>query len=264
MLEAFQNLERITVDFAPEVLVIGGLVCMIIGLYLWLGGLRLSRVAAGFLGVLAGCLWAFFLTGRQTAAFVSMGLVVGVFAMFFDKAALVAAGAVTAVMIVLIIFAGPLLSKSEGLEYPESTISSERERAAKGTTLIKESIESAKIQLVFFVEEIGQAVSGVPVKAFIISAVAGLAVATLGYFMPQFISALTCSVLGTGIIAVGMILLLLYKGAQPITRIYVKANIYNYNTVVLAMAGFGNAVQLLLYSARERKLAIKRRSDGEK
>jgi hypothetical protein len=262
MLEAFQYIERITVYFAPEVLITGGLVCMIIGLYLWLGGLRLSRLAAGFLGVLAGCLWAFFLTGRQTAAFVSMAAVVGLFALFFDKASLVIAGAATAVMISLIIFAGPLLSKSEWQDYPESKISSEKERAEKGTTLIEESIESAKIQLAFFAEKIGQAIKRVSAKAFMISAVAGLAVVIVGYFAPQFIAALTCSVFGTGIIFVGMILLLLYKGAQPITHIYGKANVYN--TVVLAMAVFGTAVQLLLCSARDRKLAVKRGSDGEK
>jgi len=260
MLEAFQYFERITVYFAPEVLVVGGLVCMVIGLYLWLGGLRLSRLAAAFLGVLAGCMWAFFLTGRQTAAFVSMAAVVGLFAVFFDKAALVISGAATTVMIVLIIFAAPSLSK--GLDYPESKISTESARASKGTTLIEESIETAKTQLVFFAEKIGQAVSRVSAKAFMISAVAGLTVVILGYFMPQFIMALTCSVFGTGIIFTGMILLLLYKGAQPITHIYVKANVYN--IVVLAMVGFGSAVQLLLCSARDRKLAIKRRSDGEK
>jgi hypothetical protein len=262
MLEAFQYIERITVYFAPEVLIVSGLVCMVIGLYLWLGGLRLSRLAAGFLGLLAGCLWAFFLTGRQTAAFVSMAIVVGLFAMFFDKAALVISGAGTAVMISLIIFAGPSLSKSEWQDYPESTISSEGARAEKGITLIEESIESAKTQLAFFAEKIGQAISRVPAKAFVISAVVGFAVAILGYFAPQFIAALTCSVFGTGIIFTGMILLLLYKGAQPITHIYGKANVYN--TVVLAMAVFGSAVQLLLCSARDRKLAIKRRGDGEK
>ena len=262
MLEAFQYFERITVYFAPEVLVVGGLVCMVIGLYLWLGGLRLSRLAAAFLGVLAGCMWAFFLTGRQTAAFVSMAAVVGLFAVFFDKAALVISGAATAVMIVLIIFAGPSLSKSEWQDYPESKISSEGARASKGTTLIEESIETAKTQLVFFAEKIGQAVSRLSAKAFMISAIAGLAVVIVGYFAPQFIMALTCSVFGTGIIFIGMILLLLYKGAQPITHIYVKANVYN--IVVLAMAVFGTAVQLLLCSARDRKLAIKRRSDGEK
>lgn len=262
MLEAFQNLERIAVYFAPEVLIVPGLVCMIIGLYLWLGGLRLSRLAAAFFGVLAGCLWAFFLTGRQTAAFVSMAAVVGAFAMFFDKAALVFAGAATAVMIGLIIFAAPALNDTENLNYPESKISTESQRTAKGTTLVEESLKAAKAQLVFFAEKIKQDVSGVPAKALIISAIAGLAVVILGFFMPQFIAALTCAALGTGVIFVGMMLLLLYKGAQPITHVYGKANIYN--TVVLAMVVFGSAVQLLLCSARDRKLAIKKRSDGEK
>jgi hypothetical protein len=181
--------------------------------------------------------------------------------MFFDKAALVFAGAATVVMIGLIIFAAPALNDTKNLPYPEFKISTESQRVEKGTTLIEESLEAAKAQLVFFGEKIKQAVSGVSARALMISAIAGLAMVIVGFFMPQFISALTCAALGTGVIFVGMILLLLYKGAQPITHVYGKANIYS--TVVLAMVVFGSAVQLLLCSARDRKLAIKKRSDGE-
>lgn len=256
MLEAFQNLERSTLEFAPEVLVVPGVLCAVLGLCLWLGGMRWSRPTATVLGILAGCLWAFFLTGRQTAAFVSMAVVVGAFALFFNRAALVVTGAATTFVITLVIFAAPYLSKPRNLPYPEPKMSTAGERASKDISLITESLEAAKIQFVFLGDLFGRAVSLVPFENLLISVVAGLVVATAGYFMPQLIIAVTCSALGTTIIFFGMILLLLFKGVQPITHIHAKANLFG--TVVLAMVVFGGAVQLLLCSARDKKLAAKK------
>ena len=261
MLEAFQNLERSTLDFAPEVLVVPGVLCAVLGLCLWLGGMRWSRPTALVLGILAGCLWAFFLTGRQTAAFVSMAVVVGAFALFFNRTALIVAGAATALMITLIVFAAPFLRKPRNLQYPEPKISTVSQRASENISPVTESLEAAKIQFVFLGDLFGRAVSLVPFEDILISVAAGLVVMTAGYFMPQLIIAVTCSALGTTIVFFGMILLLLFKGVQPITHIHAKANLFG--TVVLAMVVFGCAVQLLLCSARDKKLATKKLSGGE-
>jgi len=262
MLEAFQNLEKSTIDFAPEVLLVPGVFCVVLGLCLWLGGMRWSRPTAMILGILAGCLWAFFFTDRQTAAFVSMSAVVGAFALFFNRAALVAAGAATTLVVTLVIFAAPYLSKPKDMQYPRSKISTADERASKDINPVTESLEAAKIQFVFLGDLFGRAVSLVPFEDLLISLVAGLVVATAGYFMPQLIIAVTCSALGTTIIFFGMILLLLFKGARPVTQIYAKASVFG--IVVLAMVVFGSAVQLLLCSVRDKKLAAKKLSGGEK
>jgi len=261
MLEAFQNLERSTLNFAPEVLVGPGAFCVVLGLCLWLGGMRWSRPTAMVLGILAGCLWAFFLTGRQTAAFVSMSVVVGAFALFFDKAALVVAGAATTLVITLVIFAAPYLKTPKDIQYPQPKISTADERDSQNISHITESLEAAKIQFVFLGDLFGRAVNLVPFENLLISAVAAIIFATVGYFMPQLIIAVTCSALGTTIVFFGMILLLLFKRVQPITHIYAKANLFG--TVVLAMVVFGSAVQLLLCSARDRKLAVTKLSGGE-
>ncbi len=213
------------------------------------------------LGVLAGCLWAFFLTGRQTAAFISMAVVVGAFALFFDRAALVVAGAATALVIALIIFAAPYLDKPGGSPWPESGISNTSQREWKDTVLIKQSLETAKTQFTFLGDRFGRAVNLVGFEKLLISAVAAIIFTTAGYFMPQLIIALTCSVLGTVIISFGMILLLLFKGAQPITHIYAKA--YIFGVAALAMVVFGSAVQMMLCSVRDKKLAVKKLTGGE-
>jgi hypothetical protein len=261
MLEAFQNFEKIAHDFAPQVLVVPGLLCVVLGLCLWLGGLRWSRPTALSLGILAGCLWAFFVTSRQTAAFVSMAVVAGVFAAFFNRAALVVAGAATAVMIILIIFAAPFLKTNKNQPFPESKISTADEREAKNITLIQESLEVAKTHLVFLGDKLAGAVNLIPFERLATPAIVGLVVGLLGYFMPQLISALSCAALGTAIIFCGMILLLLHKGAYPITHIYARATIYN--TALLAMVVFGSVIQMMLCSARDKKRAAKILSRGE-
>ncbi len=261
MLEAFRNFEKIAHDFAPQVLVVPGLLCVVLGLCLWLGGLRWSRPTALILGILAGCLWAFFLTTRQTAAFVSMAVVAGVFAAFFNRAALVVAGVATAIMITLIIYAAPFIKINKNRPYPASKISTVDQRAAKNITLAQESLEVAKTQLVFLGDKFARAVNLIPFEKFAIPAIVGLVVGVMGYFMPQLISDLSCAALGTAITFCGMILLLLHKGAQPITHIYARASIYN--TALLAMVVFGSAVQMMLCSARDKKMAAKVLSRGE-
>lgn len=261
MLEAFQNLEKNALDFAPEVLAVPGVLCVVLGLCVWLGGMRWSRPTATVFGVLAGFLWAFFLTDRQTAAFVSMTVVVGAFALFFNRAALVVAGAATTLVITLVIFAAPYLSKPKDMQYPQSKISTADERASQDIGPITESLEAAKTQVVFLGDLLGRAINLVPFEKLLISAVAAIIFATAGYFMPQLIIALTCSAWGTTIIWLGMILLLLFKGARPVTLIYTKAGVFG--VVALAMIVLGSVVQLLLCSARDKKLAVKKLARGE-
>jgi len=261
MFEAFQNLEQNALDFAPEVLVVPGVLCVMLGLCVWLGGMRWSRPTAAIFGVLAGLLWAFFLTGRQTAAFVSMAVVVGAFALFFNRAALVVAGAATTLVITLVIFAAPYLGKPKDIQYPQSKISTADERTSQDSSLIKESLEAAKTQVVFLGDLLGRAINLVPFEKLLISAVIAIIFAAAGYFMPQLIIALTCSAWGTAIISLGMILLLLFKGARPITHTYAKAGVFG--VVALAMIVFGSVIQLLLCSVRDKKLAVKELARGE-
>jgi len=56
--------------------------------------------------------------------------------------------------------------------------------------------------------------------------------------------ALCCSVLGTVLIFAGMILLLLHKGAVPVSIICSKSSYYA--TAFIAMTAFGTIEQLLL------------------
>jgi len=67
---------------------------------------------------------------------------------------------------------------------------------------------------------------------------------TGGFYFWRLTSALCCATLGTLLVFAGMILLLLYKGAMPVTGIYRRASLYA--AVFIAMAAFGTIEQLLL------------------
>ncbi|RKY04303.1 MAG: hypothetical protein DRP66_11905 [Planctomycetota bacterium] len=69
--------------------------------------------------------------------------------------------------------------------------------------------------------------------------------------MPRFVAAATCASLGTVAIFAGMILVLLYKGARPLTGIYQMPAFFA--AAVVAMAAFGTFVQLLLCPTRTKK-----------
>jgi len=262
MLEALQNLEKNALTFAPEVLVVPGVLCVLLGICFWLGGMRWSRPTATVLGVLAGLLWAFFLTDRQVAAFVSMAVVVGAFALFFNRAALVVAGAATILIISLIIFAAPYLGKPKNIQYPLPQPTAAGETGSRDNMPIAESLEAAKTHLVFLGDIIGRAINLVPFEKLLISAAIAVIFAAAGYFMPQLILAITCSAWGASIIFLGMILLLLFKAARPVTQIYANAGVFG--IVTLAMIVFGSAVQLLLCSARDKKLAARTQAYGER
>jgi len=68
----------------------------------------------------------------------------------------------------------------------------------------------------------------------------------------RFLSALILSVLGTAVIFAGMIMLLIYKGSQPVTYIIQKQ--YFFGSVFAIMAVFGTIEQLLLCKQAKKSL----------
>jgi hypothetical protein len=66
----------------------------------------------------------------------------------------------------------------------------------------------------------------------------------LGLLFVRPAGALTCSLLGTALIFAGLILLLIFKGSEPIVRIQQQGTYYG--LVLVCMALFGALEQLLL------------------
>jgi len=173
MFETALNFEQTADKLAPLVLVGLGLAAVVIGLFIWLGGLGFRRVLVAVVGAVGGGICGFLIVGRNIT---------------FTLAALSAvAGMIIAVMLEKILVTNSLFWR--------------------------------------------------------------------------FTSALCCAALGTLLVFAGMILLLLYKGAGPISSISAKQSFYL--GVFIVMTAFGTIEQLLLCQ-RSKGLITKRKTGKNK
>lgn len=97
--------------------------------------------------------------------------------------------------------------------------------------------------------------TGLTTIAGIIIAVTFNAILSEKSLFIRFILALCYGIAGTLIALAGMILLLLYKGASPVSLIGDKQPLYMY--IVIGMIVFGTFEQLLLYQYKCKKTASK-------
>ena len=67
MLEIAQNFEAIATRLRPVVLVGPGLFFVIVGLFVWLGGLGFRKALAAVVGTVGGGICGFFVAGRNIA-----------------------------------------------------------------------------------------------------------------------------------------------------------------------------------------------------
>ena len=70
-----------------------------------------------------------------------------------------------------------------------------------------------------------------------------LCLLTASFILRNFVVALCCATLGTFLIYVGMTLLLLYKGSEPLSMMWDKCSLFA--AVFAAMATFGTSIQML-------------------
>lgn len=258
MFEASQNLEQVSRYFAPQVVIIPGVLCIVLGLFIWLGGLRFNRFIGMFAGVLAGVLLVCRATEFRIPTIGLAVLVGGGLGMFFKRIAVVSVGVVIVSTAALIITAGPARETTDPLP-PEIQISDTAERLN-----IIGSLEVMNIYFRYYSEVTGNAVrrgAGIA-EGLTFALIGGVAVAALGAFLPRFTVSAVSSVLGTWLIFIGMVLVLLYKGSRPISHVYGWAGIYN--TVVVVMIVFGIVVELLLCPSKKKKHNIVKPKTGEK
>lgn len=240
MLEVLYNFERLGGQLSGRLLVAGGVFCLVVGLWVWLGGLRWSAIVAGIAAGAAGCACAMAATNRQTVAIASMAVVAGGFGMFFDKKTLALAGAMLTAVIATILLAGPLPDDKTKPVYVEMATT-----PAPGQQLsVRDSIKVVGDHALLLSNIIVQTVRNASARDLSISITAGAAVLITGLLFSRLVAALTCSATGLVLMLTAMTLLLMYKGAQPIT--FVRERVPLYHIAMLAIVAFGTVAQLLL------------------
>jgi hypothetical protein len=261
MIEASQNFEQVAYFFAPRVLIIPGILCILIGLYIWLGGLRFNRIIATLVGALVGAILTFCVTEYRIATITLVVLVLAGLSMFFKRATIVVLAAIITAAFVLMISVGPDYRSKNTVPLSEYKFSETRDANEKLN--VKESLDIEKLFLDYYIleiKDIAREGSRNP-EGLAFSVIGAMVVIVIGVFLSRLTVSATFSLLGTGLVFLGMILVLCYKGAHPISHIVDSPAIYN--SVFLVMVIIGAAAGLLLCPDKKKKYKIKR-SNGEK
>jgi len=226
----------------PIVLTGPGVVCVIAGLLVWLAGLRFRRVLVAVLGAAVGSIFGFFVIGRNiTSAMVVTGLA-ALIAIVFERLFI---AILTACLVAALGFAiGHLIKPYVGISVEAIPINQSRIAAHGPTLSVGESVQIMKTYIIAVIDKMKQACSQMPLYKWAIIAVLVIIFITGRLYFWRLTSALCCAISGTMLIFAGTILLLLYKGAMPVTSIYHRASLYT--GIFTAMAAFGTIEQILL------------------
>jgi hypothetical protein len=248
MLEIARQLERTAVWFNPVVLIGPGLAVVLMGLFVWLGGLGFRRALVAIVGAVSGGISGFFISGRNIViATVSAGLAV-VIAIMLERIFIAILAGVLAAILGFAILVRPYIENAG-----EAT-SIEWDEVQNLST--QQTVETVKAYITDFVAETKWILSQMPVYNWAIIAALAVIFPAAGFFQRRLTSAFCCAALGAILIFAGMILLLLYKGAAPISRIC--QNQLFYQGVFGVMTAFGMAEQLLLCQRIKGKLTRKK------
>lgn len=227
MLEIAQYFEQVTAGFRPIVLIASGLAAVLVGLFIWLGGLGVRRVLLAVVGAITGGICGFFIIGRNIASALILAAGAAIIAIMFEKIFITILAAGLAAVFGFAVLARPYIESSAD-----------------------------------FSTEIKQACLQMPLYCWAIIVALAVIFILAGFFLWRLTSALCCATLGTFLIFAGMILLLLYKGAAPISSIYSRTPFYA--AIFAAMTAFGTMEQLLLYQLAEEKLTRKKETNKGK
>jgi len=258
MFEIARNLEQVAVRFNPAVLIGPGLATVLLGLFVWLGGLGFRRALVAIVGGVSGGICGFFISGRNIVPAMFSAGIAAVIAIIFEKIFItILAGALVAIL-GFAVLARPYIENAGGATPIGRDEIQNREEAFS----TQQTVETTKAYIADFVTEIKRILSQMPVyNRTIIAALAVIFIAA-GFFQWRFTSAFCCAALGAMLIFAGMILLLLYKGAAPISRIC--QNQLFYLGIFAVMTAFGTAEQLLLCQRIKERLTGKKGKSKER
>ena len=257
MLEVCQHFEQVAARFSPAVLIGAGSAGVVVGLFVWLGGLGLRRILLGVAGGVAAGACGFFITGGNAILTLGTAALGAIIAVMFEKIFIVLLTGAIAAAFGFAVLAGPYIESADSLKQY-------RAGETQGVTeplSLRQSAETAKGYTADFGAAIKQTGSELPVRSWAIIGGVIVIVVIAGYFIWRLASALCCSALGTVLIFGGMILLLLYKGAEPISAICQKGLFYL--CVFVVMIVFGTVEQLLVCRPRTEKSVTKKQAAKE-
>jgi hypothetical protein len=242
-LKQFQNAAFV---LSPMVLAGAGFVLVWLGLFLWLGGLRWLKVLAGFAAAAAGYAVALHFAGQQVVILIVAAVIAGLIGIFLEKIVGVIVAAALAALIANVLLALPTLSEAKTWnDIPRTP------NYSSDAPSVTESLTTLETYGRYLVDKGIQIVQGLGNVGYTAGAITALAILGIGFAIPRGICALMCAILGTVAIAIGLLLLLWYKGSKPVDYILESQGMLW--IIALAMVGFGTLIDLALCPGRPKK-----------
>jgi len=256
MIEIFQNFEQMTRRFSTSILIGSGVVFLLLGLTIWLSGLALRKILISIAGLACGIVIGLFVVGRNIFSTSFLAVLAALIALIFQKVLCVLLAAALAAAIAFTILAEPYFEQAETTEV-RSEMSEQTTKVGFG-----ETFEELKTFGLETGEKIKRAGTKIPVHIWAIIAAPAVIFLICGMLLWRFTTALFFSVTGTMVVFLGMILLLSYKGTEPVSLIRSKPFIFA--AVFLAMAAFGTIVQLLIRKSPKKEKITKKKPGRKK
>jgi hypothetical protein len=251
MLELAQNFELLAVRFNPFITAGLGMLILIVGLFVWLGGLGIRRLLLTIAGLLLGGICGIFVVGKNLITTMTLAIIGAFAAIIFQRLFIAILTAALAAALAFVFLAGPYLGKPSAP--PENQLQT---RKLNEPYSIQQSLQTIKAYKSDFTTRLKNLYAKLPLYALLIIAATAAVSILAGLLFYSFTSALCWATLGTILTFTGMISLLLYKGAMPITAICTRTTFYT--VVFAAMIAFGTIVQSLLCPRAQKYLKRKK------
>ncbi|MBI9016234.1 MAG: hypothetical protein JEZ07_03125 [Phycisphaerae bacterium] len=269
--------EQACLDSTPEALLVIGIGCIVIGLFLWLGGTRYSWLVAGIVGSAIGLgagllICAGFDTQTLPTILISIAVGAGIAILLQNVIIITLAVAIFAVSGGTA-YLGYLLNNPD--EQAETTQQQDfkpiEELTEKAEETVKNGLIVEKIEefnekggmkgLLLRVKEVGMEITnkaskdkGLLALFTAIGAVLGLIIALM--VLKWIVLALCCSIVGSAVLILGTIMALMFKGATPITSMINDPKLLP--SIFFFMVAFGWTVQMLLAGPLRQKESAKK------
>ena len=247
MLETIQNFESVVIPAArdyPLYVIAPGSAAVVVGLFVWLGGLGFKRVLMAIAGSAGGFSMGYFAIGWGIIPSAVSAGVLALIAAIFDRVFIALLAALLVAGIGFAVLVGPRISTENAQPATTEQQPGQGELEAQGATESSdESMEKLEAHLFDVGGQVKSACSEVPVYQWLIVALLAVIVLVVGFLLRRLAGATYFSVLGTLFIAVGLVVLLLFKGATPLSRVGNRPLMYA--GIVAGMVAFGAVEQLL-------------------
>lgn len=258
MLEALEYYQGLAQKFQGQFLTGPGILVVLIGLCIWLAGLRWRRVVGALAGAIIAGTGVLVVSGSHSVVLTAcaIGLLAGV---IINRIVFGIIGAIVGASIIMIILANKTYNTADNFTsyptWPEYEIGS---IPIPAPAVLEINAKMAE----YFVGRAKSAIASAGIVSFAGAGTVAVIAVLAVLVSPRLFIAVVSSTLGSAVIFVGMIMLLFYKGSRPITYIADKPRFYA--TAFGAMVIFGAMIQLILSPSVFAKVSSDKPADKEK